>query len=301
MKVWAICLLAVCAAMAKCASSETLWDIAKHLPDSFDGWKADGSWKHYTRDTLFHHINGGAELYLAYRFKEALVRRYLRGGEMEIAVDIYDMSSPEDAFGVFSVECYGEEVGIGQGSDYIEGLLRFWKGRFFVSILARLETDESKAAVFKLGKLIDNSISAAGALPEILQLLPKDGLKERSIRFFRKHTILNRIYFIADQNILRLSDSTEGVAAEYERKDGKGLLMVVRYKDAKSASAALNGFIKTLMPRAKQAKIARLGDRKWAAVDVHGQFLLAALDATTRDFASRLIEATRNALKVVRK
>lgn len=301
MKVWAGYLLAVCAVMASCASSETIWDIVGRLPDDFDGWKADGDWKRYNRGTLFHHINGGAELYLAYRFKEALVRRYLRGGEMEIAVDIYDMSLPEDAFGAFSVECYGEEVGIGQGSDYIEGLLRFWKGRFFVSILARLETDESKAAVFKLGKLIDSSISAAGALPEILQLLPKDGLKERSVRFFRKHTILNRIYFVADQNILRLSDNTEGVAAEYERRDGKGLLVVVRYKDTKSASAAFDGFIKTLMPRAKQAKVARLDDGKWAAVDVHGQFLFVALDATTKEFASRLIEAARNALKVVRK
>ncbi|MFA4030265.1 MAG: hypothetical protein GDYSWBUE_001907 [Candidatus Fervidibacterota bacterium] len=301
MKWWTICLIAMCAAMADCASLESLWDIAKRIPDEFDGWRADGNWRRYDRNTLFQHIDGGAELYLAYRFREALVRRYLRDGGMEIAVDIYDMGSPEDAFGVFSVECYGEEVGIGQGSDYIEGLLRFWKGRFFVSSLTRLETDESKAAVLKLGKLIDGSITTVGKLPELFSLLPKDGLKERGVRFFRRHTILNRIYFIADQNVLQLGDDTEGIAAEYERKDGKGLLLVVRYTDIKRARAALNGFTKALIPRAKQARMVRLSDGKWIAVDAVGEFLFAVLDATTRDLASRLIGAVRDAVKGVRK
>ncbi|MCS7253314.1 MAG: DUF6599 family protein [Armatimonadota bacterium] len=297
---WIIYSIAVCAIMASFSYSETLHDIAKRIPTEFDGWRAEGDWRHYDRNTLFQHIDGGAELYLAYRFKGAFVRRYLKGGEMGITVDIYDMSSPEDAFGVFSVECYGDEVGIGQGSDYIEGLLRFWKGRFFVSILTRLETDESKAAVLKLGRLIDRAISDRGEPPKILSLLPVNGLKRRSVRFFRKHSILNRIYFIADKNVLRLGDETEGVVAEYERKDGKGLLLIVRYSSAKDAKAALNGFINALIPEAKRTKIARLEDGRWIAVEAVGQFLFAALDATKRGFAHNLIETMRGILRGVK-
>lgn len=299
MKEWMVFATLICMAISECAFPETLWDIAKRIPENFDGWKADGNWKHYGRKTLFQHIDGGAELYLAYRFKEALVRRYLKPNEMEIAVDIYDMEKPEDAFGVFSVECCGDEVGIGQGSDYIEGLLRFWKGRFFVSILTRLETEESKSAVLKLGRLISAAITTTGELPKIVSLLPKDGLKVRSVRFFRRHTILNRIHFIADRNALRLSDNTEGVFAEYERKGKKASLLLLRYSDAKTASVALNGFISAIMPKSGGQRVVRLENGKWVAANVLGNFLFAILDATTKDLASEMIEALRGALKVV--
>ena len=281
------------------ALGESLSDIAKQIPNEFDGWKADGKWRYYDRKTLFQHIDGGAELYLAYRFREAIVRRYLKGKEMEIALDIYDMGTPDDAFGVFSVERLGEDVNIGQGSDYIEGLLRFWKGRFFVSILTRLETNETKSAVMKLGSIVAKAIGETGKLTKLISILPRDGLKEKSICFMRKHTILNRVYFIADKNILGLGDDTECVIARYEQGNKGAYLLIIRYSDAKSASKALNRFITSYIPEAKRSKVALLEDGKYVASDLYGQFLLIALDATEKEFALKLIETARKKLKEV--
>jgi len=282
------------------ASGESLNDIAGRIPNEFDGWRADGRWRYYDRKTLFQHIDGGAELYLAYRFKGAIVRRYLKGKEMEIALDIYDMGTPDDAFGVFSVERLGEDVGIGQGSDYIEGLLRFWKGRFFVSILTRLETDETKSAVMKLGGIVANAISETGKLTKLISILPTEGLKERSVCFLRTHTILNRIYFLADKNILELGDNTECVMGRYEQGNKSAYLLLIRYSDARGASKALNRFITSYIPEAKRSKVAKLEDGKYVASDSYGRFLLIALDATTKEFALKLIEATRQRLKEVK-
>jgi len=43
------------------------------------GWTAAGQDSSYTRSTLFDYIDGGAELYLSYGFKDAINRRYTSG------------------------------------------------------------------------------------------------------------------------------------------------------------------------------------------------------------------------------
>ena len=106
----------------------------------------------YNRSTLYEYIDGGAELYLAYDFQEVFVRRYAGPGDTEIILDIYDMGSASEAFGVFSVEREDQDLGIGQGSEYGGGLLRFWKGRFFVSILTTGDAQKAKPAIIQAGK-----------------------------------------------------------------------------------------------------------------------------------------------------
>jgi len=107
-------------------------ELHQLLPREFSGWEATGSGVVYDRDTLFDYIDGGAELYLAYDFRRMLACRFERDGHPAIVADVFDMGSSEDAFGVFSTERQDPEAGIGQGSEYAVGLLRFWRGRFFV-------------------------------------------------------------------------------------------------------------------------------------------------------------------------
>ena len=46
------------------------------LPDSVHLWSASGQDKTYGRDDLFDYINGGAELYLSYSFRQLTTRTY---------------------------------------------------------------------------------------------------------------------------------------------------------------------------------------------------------------------------------
>jgi hypothetical protein len=62
--------------------------------------------------------------------------RYEKADSPTLTLDIFDMGTAEDAFGIFSFERDGEDVAIGQGSDYAGGMLRFWKDRYFVFITA---------------------------------------------------------------------------------------------------------------------------------------------------------------------
>ena len=86
--------------------------LFQSLPGQVGEWQARDEDEQYNRNTLFEYINGGAELYLAYDFQQALVRRYTGPNNAEIILDIYDMGNSEDAFGIFSVERQDEDIGI---------------------------------------------------------------------------------------------------------------------------------------------------------------------------------------------
>jgi len=87
----------------------------KFLPASkaFDDWTREEPPEIYTRQQLYGHINGGAEIFLQYRFEELALANYSRSdaeGKEEITCEIYRMFSPENAFGIFSIQRAGGET-----------------------------------------------------------------------------------------------------------------------------------------------------------------------------------------------
>ena len=122
------------------------------LPAEFEGWKWDEKEMKYDSKTLFDYIDGAAELYLAYGFQSLSVRRLVKSSQPPITVELYEMASSEDAYGVFSFERQDEDIGIGQGSEFGGGLLRFWKGRYFVSIYSDGEGMEVESTTLKMGR-----------------------------------------------------------------------------------------------------------------------------------------------------
>ena len=201
-------------------------DQEASFPAEVSGWKWDGKENHYNRKTIFDYINGAGELYIAYNFNGVKVRRYEKGNQPPITAEVYDMGTSEDAFGVFSFERQDEEAGIGQGSEFGGGLLRFWKGKFFVSVFAEGQGKEAEAATLDIGKAIANSIKSTGPIPKLLGVLPngKTGLLEKSTRYFHSHILLNQRFFVANQNILNLNSKTEdGSSASTRRASRKSI------------------------------------------------------------------------------
>ena len=132
---------------------ETPSDLPKLLPDTLDGWKSAPDDQTYDRSNLYEYINGGAELFLSFEFNKMISRTFSRADQPEIIVDIFDMKSSQDAFGVFSHSRETIESTFGQGSQYTGGQLLFWKDIYYISILASPETDESRKAVSKLANI----------------------------------------------------------------------------------------------------------------------------------------------------
>lgn len=272
------------------------------LPEQAGAWKWDGKEETYDSRTLFAYMDGAAELYLAYGFQSLTVRRMERPGHPRIVAELYRMGSAADAYGVFSYERQDEGAGIGQGSEFGGGLLRFWKGEYFASIYAEGEGPEAGAAIQSLGRAIAGAIGRTGSPPALLKALPngRSGLAEKSIRYLHSHILLNQRFFIAHQNILNLSPKTEAVLAQYVREGKKLHLLLVRYPDEKAADAALRSFKKAYMPEAKEKGIIRTEDKNWSAAEREGQFGILVFGAATQEEAESFIRRTKEKIPLAK-
>jgi len=269
-------------------------EMKKLVPRQIREWKARGRDEIYDRNTIFRYMNGAGELYRSYGFRKLLVRRFLKKGQPDIVVELYDMGSSEDAFGVFTHERMEEGVGIGQDSEYEAGWLRFWKGNFFVSIFAEGETPLAKQAILDLGQAIAQSIPTTGPKPQLLACLPSQGLINRSIRYFHNQASLNYHYFISYKNILHLNADTEAILAQYRwRENERGYLLLVRYPDEKSARDAFNSFVEAYLPEGGQTGVAQTEDGKWVAAKAQGRLVIVVFEAPTRADADTLIEGVK--------
>lgn len=271
--------------------------MLKFLPRQMHGWRTHGKAETYNRQTIYDYMDGAGEIYLSYSFRELLVQRYIKPGKPEIIVEIFDMVSGKDAFGVFS-HVQGrddKEAGIGQGSEYRGGLLTFWKGRFFISILARRETPEAKKAVLLIGKAVSKAIGVDGEKPELLNYIAEEDFFPKGIRYFHTHAILNYHYYLSDENILNLGEHTDVILAQY--KDDRSYLLLVEYKNEKDAKAAFNEFINAYMPEVMQKATLQTEDSRWTVATLKQNFVIIILDAITQIHASSKLEAVRSKLK----
>ena len=268
------------------------------LPPEAAGWKWDKKDMRYDSKTIFSYMDGAAELYLAYGFENLTVRRFEKSNQPLITVEVYKMASSEDAYGVFSYEHQDESAGIGQGSEFGGGLLRFWKGKYFVSIYAEGEGREVESAILEMGRSTANSITLVGAEPKLVSFIPgRDlGLVDKSIRYIKSHVLLNQRFFIAHQNILNLGRKTEAVLAQYLQGKQKTQLLLIRYPDSKEAVDAYQSFMKAYLPDAKGTDRSKTEDGKWTIARLRDEFVLIVFGATVEDNAERLLKATEEKL-----
>jgi hypothetical protein len=252
----------------------------------------------YNSKTLFGYIDGAAELYLAYGFQNLTVRRFEKSNQPPLIVELYEMASSEDAYGVFSFEHQDETVGIGQGSEFGGGLLRFWKGKYFVSIYAEGEGAEVESGILKMGKAAANSIPTKGSKPKLVGYIPGKnlGLVDKSVRYLKSHVLLNQRFFVAHQNILNLSRKTEAVLAQYLQDKKKTQLLLIRYPDSKEARDVYQSFMKAYLPDAQGKDRLKTEDGKWTFARQRNEFVIIVFGAPKETDAEALLKATEGKL-----
>jgi len=252
-------------------------DLAKLLPAEVDGWKPKGKDGYFDHNTLFSLINGGAEVYRALNVKKVVDRRYQKEDGPDIIVDVFDMGSSKDAFGAFHIDIREEkDVGVGHESEYQGGSLYFWKDRYFVSVVALKETGASKRAVIAFGKAIAEKIPRKGKKPGLVGRLPQKGLVKSQVHYFHDWEGLNRLYFLADENLLGLSRDTEGLLARYRPS---GVLVLIRYPHEKDAGLAHRRFIEKY--KADKDGVAER-EGKFSGVRVSGSLFVGVFSAASK-------------------
>jgi hypothetical protein len=275
--------------------------LEKLIPTFESEWKTKDS-RFFTRDNLFDYLDGGAEIYLSYDFQKLLVQEYLSGDE-SILVEIYQMNSSEDAFGLFSLNQEGESLIIGQEASYGFGILFFWKDRYFVRIIDMEGKDTRKDLIFNLGKSISDKIKNKGENPRLLDRIPQENLQKQSIFYFHKNIVLNNLYFLSKENILNLSEKTNALLTSYKFDSEVLKLLLIEYPDTLGSRKAFESFNQKHLQATISAlrNLQKVGEDLFTGVELKDNFLIVVLEGKTKSSVDKLIKATKKSLEKVKR
>lgn len=269
------------------------------LPKGKDGWVKSGEPEIYDRNKLFDYLDGGAELYLAYDFQSLVVQRYSSDSleKNPITVEIYQMNSSSDAYGLFSFDQEGEMVNLGQKGIYGYDLLRFWKDRLLVRILG--SNENLKEIILKFGREIDKEIKTKGKPPDLLSKIPQDNLVPNSDHFFHKQILLNNLYFLSAQNILNLTDKTDCLLADFKLDEQILRLLLIEYPDSKKTKDAYESFNQFYLKNKalENNKIIEIEEGKLVGVDLEKNYLILVFDGKDKKSGLQLLGSVKNSLK----
>lgn len=174
----------VCLLMAGvCASAgDPIHSLVPENPS--EGWVRKDAPVVFTKETLFEHIDGQADLFLQYGFEKSIFVAYLdrKDSEKRIDLDIYDMGTVLNAFGVFS-RFRTEERPAGIGLDSLAGdhYFFFYKGKYFVV----LQSSEAPGlSLQQFARAVESLISEDSCRPKEIVYFQRDGFKPGSIEYF---------------------------------------------------------------------------------------------------------------------
>ncbi|MCD6376033.1 MAG: hypothetical protein J7L94_10945 [Caldisericaceae bacterium] len=222
--------------------------FANLLPDSVNSWHKQDADEIYHPQNLHEFIDGGAELYISYGFQKLCHRTYSSPDQPDILVDVFDMGNSANAFGIFMHTRENVDSSFGQGSEYVQGFLNFWKDRFYISLLALAETEDTKKALFALAKYIDTHIPEEGKIPSLVNKLPQPGLKPSSIRYFHHYVWLNSYLYLSNENIFKIHDNDQIALARYTNGT---TLIIIQYADTSKSIQVWNELSQNSFPELK--------------------------------------------------
>lgn len=271
------------------------------LPAGVDGWTA-GVEQRFGADTLHDHIDGAAEIYLAFGVREVVSRRYHgpRGGE--IVADLFDMGSSRGAFGAFRFDARtGETAGIGRESELLGSNLAFWKDRYFVSIISFQDSAAARQAALALGRAVAAAIPGDDPPPRIASLLPPGGLVEGQMHYFRGGGILALLSPLGRDNALGLHGETEGLLARYRPatadRSRTSALLLVSYPDESEATAAAAALRRLLSGAPGDAEAGQSADGGWFATRRAGAIVIAVTGGGTKEGSLALLREAAQRLE----
>jgi hypothetical protein len=206
------------------------------------GWKEDGLPQVYVGEDLFAYINGGAEIYHEYGFKQVIVQDFLNKNKKSISLEIFEMSNPESAYGMYTFKTNpgGEELALGDEAQLADYYMNFWKGKFIITLTGFDEDEGTIKGLQKIARAVETKIKTSGKKPPLVSFLPKNNLLTQSIKYFKGNLGLYNSYPFFARDFFSID---KGIKGDY--REGYSFY-IIKYKNAneckKSFDEAKAGF-----------------------------------------------------------
>jgi len=224
--------------LAACAISPSPPSDVFPAAGTVSDWSPTGEAEVFDAETLFDLVDGQAECFFAYNFQQVTVQDYQNTTGDLLSIEVWQMATPDDAYGLFTASITGVPATIGRHGDTDPGRrLAFWQDRFYVHVRARQEVPDADLTAF--GQAVAAALPPGGERPALVDRLPPAGLVERSPIYFHQEISIQSELWLGGVNLLGLSPETEGVLARYDIDGAEASLLLISYPDAGAAAAAL--------------------------------------------------------------
>jgi hypothetical protein len=186
------------------------------LPDRSElkGWVEDGDHQFFEGDDLFVYIDGGAEIYFEYGFGRVIVQDYKNAAGSRLSLEIFEMNSPESAYGMFTFKSSrrGEAVDLGDECQLADYYLNLHKGRYLVTVTGLDPESTPSDGLVSLAGIVERQIGGQARRPSLVSLLPEEDLEPQSLKFFKGPLALYNSYPFFKEDVFAFQ---AGIKADY--------------------------------------------------------------------------------------
>jgi hypothetical protein len=229
------------------------------------GWIQSRAPSTYEGQTLYRDRAAAPDLYYAYGFQCQAEVEYQAprfGSKPLILLEIFDMGTPENAFGICNFHTYPQAKfeWVGSKAMLSGGYLRFSKGRYFIQIEGYEFATGIREAMVLLAKAIAAEIKDPPPEPQMLTLLPSNKVSG-SVKLFRSNWTLRQIYSTLPVNVPQLGDTALGVSARYrDSADSTNwidaqIVFIIRFSDTSAAESAYTLYRDSVMKAAVSPEV----------------------------------------------
>lgn len=148
------------------------------------GYELSVSLGSYTSDNLFEAINGAAEVFLQYKFKELNIAEY-SSNKNKIMVEAYEFLTLDDAFGIYAAERMPDYKFIDiETEGYISNeSLNFFKGNYYFKIYSE-DKEISEEELIKFANSLSKAINCENKYPSILRSFPEKYILKKHENYY---------------------------------------------------------------------------------------------------------------------
>jgi hypothetical protein len=247
------------------------YSVGRALPDTLPGWTRRPTITMFAPSSLWEHINGAAEQYLAFEFQDLATATYARTAGGTATVEIYRMIDPVHAYGIYAQELSPTATRVAVGVEGRAGRnsVKFWSGDFYVKVLAPSGSAATQADVLALATAVATGLGAPGTPPAQLAWFPPVGLVADSITFVPADALGQSVFANAFE-------------AKYTGTPDPSTLVIVPFTSADAARGALAKYESFLGGAAKGAtKRSGPGDGGFTAKEGYYGLIVAVRTGST--------------------
>ena len=256
--------------------------------DNFvEGWLKSAKERSFSKEALFNYIDGGAEIFLEYGFKNLIVQDYKKG-TAELTLNIYQMENADAALGIYLKKCGREtpRTEIKARNSFDRFQLSLVKNNFFIQIDNFRGKEEFSPAMISLAASILAQIPK-GKPSTLLSILPQKNLLAGSQMIIRGPYALQPLYTFGKGDVLLLKGRVFAVAGDYADEQGTVFTrLIIQYPDSERAEEAYQNLLANLD---SYIKIIERKKNKFSFVDYKKKFGIAEINGNIMEIRINLI------------